>query len=118
MRRLFTVTGLLLTWGCFVLGYGLPTLAQAQKPKTEGATTAAASSPQAVRGGILKAIRCTFPKILGYQPEQSPTDTIFALPYGERLADWDEKGNLIPVLAESWEATRRTRPSPTTCEKA
>jgi ABC-type transport system substrate-binding protein len=62
-----------------------------------------------VKGGILKAIRGSFPKVLGYPPEQNPTDTIFALVYGERLSEWDEKGNLIPVLAESWEADPKNK---------
>ena len=72
----------------------------------------AAASLQPVKGGILKAIRGSFPKVLGYPPEQGPTDTIFALLYAERLSEWDEKGNLIPVLAESWREIRKIKPSP------
>jgi len=54
-------------------------------------------------GGILKGIRGTFPKVMGYPPEMAPVDSIFALPYAERLTNWDEKGNMVPELAESWD---------------
>ena len=51
----------------------------------------------------MRFIRATFPKVLGYTPEFSPTESIFALPVIERLNEWDDEGILIPVLAESWE---------------
>jgi ABC-type transport system substrate-binding protein len=54
-------------------------------------------------GGVLKCIRGTFPMVIGYPPEFWPTDSIFALPAIERLSEWDENGNPIPVLATSWE---------------
>ena len=57
----------------------------------------------AVRGGTLKVIWPYFVKNLGYPPEMAPSDTIMTLPLVERLVDWDEKGNLIPWLARSWE---------------
>jgi len=57
----------------------------------------------AQKGGIMKIIRPTFPKNLGYTPEWAPADSIFMLPVAERLIDWDAKGNVIPWLAESWE---------------
>lgn len=60
------------------------------------------AADQPVRGGILKVIRGNFPRILGYTPEFTPIDSIYSFPVLERLANWDEKGNLIPVLAESW----------------
>jgi len=60
------------------------------------------AADQPVKGGILKAIRGTFPKVIGYPPEFAPVDSIFALPVIERLSEWNEKGNPIPVLAESW----------------
>jgi ABC-type transport system substrate-binding protein len=45
--------------------------------------------------------------VLGYQPEIGPTDNLFAGPCVERLVVWDEKGNLISQLAESWEGDPR-----------
>ena len=57
----------------------------------------------AVRGGTLKVIWPYFVKNLGYPPEMAPSDSIMTLPLVERLVDWDEKGNLIPWLARSWE---------------
>jgi len=54
-------------------------------------------------GGILRVIRPTFPMVIGYPPDFSPVDSICTLPVIERLNEWDEKGNPIPVLAESWE---------------
>ncbi len=55
-------------------------------------------------GGIMKVIGGTFPANLGYPPEFTPTDSIYALPALERLCEWDETGIQIPVLAESWES--------------
>jgi hypothetical protein len=43
---------------------------------------APAPAPKAgepVTGGIMKIIRGSFPKVLGYPPEFSPTESIFAL---------------------------------------
>jgi len=54
-------------------------------------------------GGTMKFVRGQFPKVLGYRPEFAPGDSIAMLPVLERLASWDVKGNMIPVLAESWE---------------
>jgi ABC-type transport system substrate-binding protein len=54
-------------------------------------------------GGILRVIRPTFPRVIGYPVEFSPVESICALPVIERLNEWDKKGNPIPVLAESWE---------------
>jgi len=60
------------------------------------------SGPQ--YGGVLRGITsASFPKVLGLPTEFAPADSIYALPALERLNEWDEKGNLIPVLAESWE---------------
>ena len=61
----------------------------------------------AVRGGILKMIRPTFPKNVGYPPEWAPIDSIYALPVCERLIDWDAEGNVIPWLARSWDLDLR-----------
>ena len=60
-------------------------------------------APPEEAGGIMKCIRGAFPTVVGYPPEFWPLDSIFALPCIERLNEWDENGNPIPVLAESWE---------------
>ena len=54
-------------------------------------------------GGILRILRPTFPRVIGYPNEFTPVESICALPVLERLNEWDEKGHPIPVLAESWE---------------
>ncbi len=54
-------------------------------------------------GGILKANRGTFPKVIGLPTEMSPTDRIFSFPIAEKLTNWDAAGNMIPELAESWD---------------
>ncbi len=62
-----------------------------------------------VRGGVLKCIRGEFPKVLGYVPEFGVIDYVFAAPMIERLVDWDEKGNLIGQLAESWKGDPKNK---------
>ncbi len=57
-----------------------------------------------VKGGTLKCISATLPKVLGYPVEFTPTETIFTLPVLERLCEWDKNANYIPVLATSWES--------------
>jgi len=54
-------------------------------------------------GGVMRVVGSTFPVNVGYPPEFTPTDSIYALPALERLCEWDETGRQIPVLAESWE---------------
>jgi ABC-type transport system substrate-binding protein len=66
-------------------------------------STDAPPPANAVRGGTVRMISPYFVKNLGYPPEMAPSDFIFVLPIAERLVDWDEKGNLIPWLARSWE---------------
>ena len=94
-NRVVHIVGTVLVSLCLVTAYSFAASSQATKqpkgsahgaagPKMEVGTTPA-PDPGAVRGGVLRAIRSTFPKVLGYQPEQTPTDTIFALLYGERL---------------------------------
>ena len=61
-----------------------------------------ACEEEAETGGIMKCIGGTFPANIGYPPEFWPTDSIYALPCIERLCEWDEEGNQIPVLATSW----------------
>ena len=67
-------------------------------------TNITAQSPGPPRhGGILRRVGTTFPKVLGYPEEFTPLDADFSAPALERLLSWDAAGNLIPVLAESWE---------------
>jgi peptide/nickel transport system substrate-binding protein len=67
------------------------------------ATVKDKASLQPRHGGNLRRVMTAFPKILGYPEEFAPIDSDFAAPALERLVSWDESGNLIPVLAESWE---------------
>jgi peptide/nickel transport system substrate-binding protein len=57
-----------------------------------------------VSGGTMRVIGGSFPAVIGYPPEFSPTDSIYALPALERLCEWDETGRQIPVLAADWES--------------
>jgi len=117
-RKKFFITALVLIICMWALSnFASPASAQPKKeapskqetsPKAEKVAVSSVGL-QPVKGGILKAIRGNFPKTLGYPPEQGPTDTIFALLYAERLSEWDEKGNLIPVLAESWEGDPKNK---------
>ena len=72
-------------------------------------TTPTQAGPTPVYGGVLKRIASALPRVLGYTPEFSPTETIFALPVLERLNEWGEKGVLQPVLAESWEGDMQAK---------
>jgi ABC-type transport system substrate-binding protein len=115
MRRLFLGTTILVAFVFILFSIGSYTSAHARKkaspanskqvmatvpplPKTDAPPPA-----NAVRGGTLRAIWPYFVKNLGYPPEMAPSDSIMVLPVVERLVDWDEKGNLIPWLARSWE---------------
>ena len=106
MRRLSvaTVTVVAVLCAFMVVCFARPAPAQ-----TAGAPAKSKESPKAaaaVRGGILRGIRGQFPKDMSYAPEWSPTDSMFALPFAERLVDWDEKGNLVPQLATSFAAAK------------
>jgi ABC-type transport system substrate-binding protein len=54
-------------------------------------------------GGTLKCISPSIPSNLGYAPEKWPVDNYLMLPVIERLAEWDENGNMIPVLTTGWD---------------
>ncbi len=114
MRRLSLGTTILLT--CIFILFCFSSYASADakkkaspaKSKEAAAVSALPSTDapppaNAVRGGTLKVIWPYFVKNLGYPPEMAPSDSIMILPLVERLVDWDEKGNLIPWLARSWE---------------
>ena len=70
---------------------------------TDPTAHAAPSSGPPRHGGVLKKVATTFPKVLGYPEEFTPIDSDYSTPALERLVSWDAAGNLIPVLAESWD---------------
>ena len=72
---------------------GTPTASQTPTPTGE----------QIVRGGTLRVVTGAIPNNLGYPPDKAPSDNYYMLPVIERLCDWDEGGNVIPMLAESWD---------------
>jgi len=81
----------------------LPVVKQATAALPDLPASDAPPPANAVRGGTLRMVMPYFVKNLGYPPEMAPSDSILTLPVVERLVDWDEKGNLIPWLARSWE---------------
>jgi peptide/nickel transport system substrate-binding protein len=116
MRRLSVACVTVLVCASLVVSFTGPASAQtAPSPSKSKAPSKAApppamkDSPAPVRGGILKGIRGQFPKDISYSPDFSPTDSMFALPYAERLLDWDEKGNLVPQLALSWDGDPKAK---------
>ncbi len=76
---------------------------------TSRSNPASSLSGQPQHGGVLKRLSTAFPKVLGFPEEFTPLDATFASPILERLVGWDEKGNLIPELAESWEGNPDNR---------
>lgn len=66
-------------------------------------TTATPTAGQPVSGGTLRCVAGAIPNNLGYPPEKAPSDNYYMLPVIERVCDWDEGGNIIPVLAKSWD---------------
>jgi peptide/nickel transport system substrate-binding protein len=107
MKQRLSFGAIVLVGACVLFAYGS---AAAQTPKPGvSAKTEVKGDPRAVKGGTLRAIRGMFPVVLGYAPEFGPADSVFALPYVERLVDWDEKGNIIPQLAESWQGDPKNK---------
>jgi peptide/nickel transport system substrate-binding protein len=110
MKRCCVPATLLVILALIILGGTPSTAAQGQKktpPRTVAAKPATVANdpqpdPRVTRGGILKATRSRFPKVIGYVPEMGPIDGIYAQPIAERFVEWDERGNSVPVLAESW----------------
>ncbi|MBN1227063.1 MAG: ABC transporter substrate-binding protein [Deltaproteobacteria bacterium] len=60
-----------------------------------------ATAPQ--YGGILKIIAQDIPNNIGYPPKMDPRGMSRSMMWAERLMDVDLNGDLIPVLAESWD---------------
>ncbi len=62
-----------------------------------------ASEGQPVKGGNIRILTTVIsPKSIGYLPDWGPADWIGALPWAERLVQWDQKGNFVPNLLDSW----------------
>jgi peptide/nickel transport system substrate-binding protein len=78
-----------------------PTPTQTSPTATETTTPPTTTGPE--YGGTLRCVSGAIPNNLGYPPEKAPSDNYLMLPVLERLAEWDVDGNMIPVLAESWE---------------
>ena len=112
MRKLAVVTGILIFFLSLLIISGSIVWAQTSMKTpakaVKGGTTGG-PPPNAVRGGTLRAVKYVFPKVLGYPPEVSPVDNPFDCPILDRLADWDEKGDLVPILAESWDWNAKTK---------
>lgn len=83
--------------------------AKTTAPTTAPATTTAPAAGQPVYGGTLRAIRQAFPVVLGYPPEFGGSDGLIAQLIIDRLVTWDEKGNIIAQLAESWKGDPVTK---------
>jgi peptide/nickel transport system substrate-binding protein len=67
------------------------------------------ATQQIVKGGVLRCLAGAVPKDLGYAPEKAPSDSFYMLPVLEHLCEWgDTSGNLVPVLATSWESSHET----------
>jgi len=114
MRRLSLGTTILVTCVFILFCFSSYASAEAKKKASPASSKQAATvvplgstdappPANANRGGTLKVIWPYFVKNLGYSPEMAPSDSIMTLPLVERLVDWDEKGNLIPWLAQTWE---------------
>jgi peptide/nickel transport system substrate-binding protein len=54
-----------------------------------------------VRGGILREIQPNGPKSLSYYPEMGPGESTAALPAAEKLMEYNQDKQIVPLLAES-----------------
>jgi hypothetical protein len=118
VKRLFIPFTLLLVYAFFITGSSssnAPTTtapaSSSAPPKTTGAPatapqTAASPTAQPQYGGTLRIIlgfgfgtNLGNPVVAG----MSPITSFFALPCGDSLTEFDSKGNLVPLLAESWD---------------
>ena len=66
---------------------------------------AVGQSPMPRYGGTLKIIIQDIPNNIGYPPKMDATGMSRSMMWAERLVDVDLNGDLIPVLAESWEVS-------------
>jgi peptide/nickel transport system substrate-binding protein len=80
-------------------------------PKTTPAvtTTTGPTTPAINKGGTLRIIAGAIPKDLGYGPEKAPSDSFQMIPVLEHMCEWGStSGELVGVLATSWEANHAT----------
>ncbi|MFP3879865.1 MAG: ABC transporter substrate-binding protein [Dehalococcoidia bacterium] len=103
MKRFLFVPVVVVLVSILVFGGCAKTETTESPSATEPTQTTEPTPSGPTYGGILKATRASSPACIGYQPDFSPVDTIYASPIAERLVSWDEEGNYIPVLAKSWE---------------
>jgi peptide/nickel transport system substrate-binding protein len=76
---------------------------------TATATTPTATTPAINKGGTLRMIAGAIPKNLGYPPEKAPSDSFQMIPVLEHMCEWGStSGELVGVLATSWEADHKT----------
>ncbi len=112
MRRLLVAIGISALVLCFTIGYAFSASSKPSKKapstgvvssKSLQADTGAPGQANVVRGGTLRTIKSVFPRVIGYVPDFGPSEAPFALPVTQKLVNWDEKGNLVPELVESWD---------------
>jgi peptide/nickel transport system substrate-binding protein len=75
-----------------------PTTSTTSQPTTTTSPTA----KQPVKGGTLKIIQTTSPKVLGYYPKMGPSDTSGVQPAYETLMTYTTNRSMEPQLAEQW----------------
>ena len=64
-----------------------------------------AATPQ--KGGVLKIVVATGPKVLGWYPEMGPGDATAVYPAIERIMDMSTTREMVPFLAESVKVDRQ-----------
>jgi peptide/nickel transport system substrate-binding protein len=97
-RILFLLLSLVLTCVIVLAGCGKATT-------TTSPTATPTVTATVVSGGTLRLIAGAIPKNIGYPPEKAPNDTFQMAPAVERLCEWGStSGELVPVLATSWES--------------
>jgi len=106
MKKLvFVILGILLIASLVLSSCGnSSSTSSATTSTTTTKTTSSATTPAVTKGGILRIIAGSIPKNLGYGPEKAPSDSFQMIPVLEHLCEWGSaKGELIGVLAQSWE---------------
>jgi len=113
-KIIFVIVGILLIASLVLSGCGTKSStttasSSTTTTKTTTQTTSTATTPAINKGGTLRIIGGAIPKNLGYPPEKAPSDNFQMLPVIEHLCEWGStSGELVPVLATSWEANHTT----------